>query len=181
MKNSAVSTNGTMKSTPTAWSDSTSRLPGIIIYPRLAPAPLADQAYVLLADRFQLSRAPLGGIARRHLVDDDLLHRLGEHRAAVHEAGERIDALEHLVCRAGRVLQRSPEVGVYRLRLGCVERMVLQLRRVCDVLVDWGHVRHQRVAVFHQPFLAGLLIGEGLLHLVNVRVVLRRDDPALKV
>src|SRR3954470_24793479 len=120
MKNKAVRTNGTMKSTPTARSDSTSRLLGMIRSPvgrALARARSADQADVLLPDRFEFTRAPLGSVPGRHLVDHHLLHRLRQHRAAMHEASERVHALEHLIRGAGRVLERCLEVGLHRLRL----------------------------------------------------------------
>src|SRR5215204_4719664 len=102
MKKSAVRTNGTMNSTPTAWSESVKRRSLVAIPPPVGvpSCGLADETHVLLADRIKLPGSPLGRLARGHLVNDHLLDRLRENGPAVHEAGQRVYALQHLVGRA---------------------------------------------------------------------------------
>src|SRR5262245_786844 len=77
----------------------------------LTPAGLADgrsehEPEVLAPHLLELLVRPLDGVLRRLLVDDHPLDALGDDGAAVHDPGQRADALEQLVARVARELER---------------------------------------------------------------------------
>src|SRR4051794_35338787 len=105
--------NGAMNNTPTALSESSGnhRRADPATGSRTGasrPAPRSiDKLHVLLAHGVELAGSPLRGFPRRHLVDHHLLHGLRENRAAMHDAGERVDTLQELIRGARCMIERG--------------------------------------------------------------------------
>src|SRR5438876_11163438 len=112
--------NGAMNNSPTALSESSGnhRRADPETGSRTGasrPAPLSiNKLHILLAHGVELAGSPLRRFPRRYLVDHHLLHRLRENRAAMHDARERVDALQELVRGARCMLERGVEIGVNR-------------------------------------------------------------------